>query len=436
MLEAELGKPAKTPDNSSVPPSQGHKSNREERRVKKRKGHPGAFRQLSETPDRVVEALAAACPHCEHVLCATDQSEFHAYDHIDLPPIKPVVTRVHRHRGICPCCRRGFSAPCPEGMTPGSPFGPGLAALILHLHVTQAISFERLVRLMDEVFGVTISEGAIANLLARAEAPMIIAAEKIAEDVRSSPVVASDETSARVKGKTWWQWVLLSSTAIYHVIADSRGAKVVIDFLQGAVPEVWVADRYAAQNGHGIERPLPPRPSAARQPICHRRGRHRLRARFQNPPLARRRHRPATREPRRQHAGSIPGPISTAASPGCWGSLQQPRPAASSPAPSENAATIFSSSSPDAMCRTPTTVASGRCGPLSSSERSAVVFDPIGAPGSMPLRPPSSPPGGSTGNPPFRPSRTSSPRRRQRSSRDLDLSSYPTFPQHRSFYSR
>src|SRR5216684_1656284 len=255
-LEAELGKPPKTPDNSSVPPSQGQKPNRAERRAgKRRKGHPGAFRQLSETPDRVVETLAAACPHCDHVLCAADQSEFHA-DHIDLPPIKPVVTRVHRHRGVCPCCRRGFSAPFPEGMAPGSPFGPNLAALILHLHVTQAISFERLVRLMDEVFGVTISEGAIANRLARAEAPMIIAAEKIAEEVRSSPVVASDETSARVKGKTWWQWVLLSSTAVYHVIADSRGAKVVIDFLQGAVPEVWVADRYAGQNGHGIERQL------------------------------------------------------------------------------------------------------------------------------------------------------------------------------------
>ena len=256
-LEAELGKPPKTPDNSSLPPSRGHKPNRAERRAgKKRKGHPGAFRQLSGTPDRVVEALAAACPHCDHVLCATDQGEFHAYDHIDLPPIKPVVTRVHRHRGICPHCRRGFSAPFPEDMAPGSPFGPGLAALILHLHLTQAISFERLVRLMDEVFGLTISEGAIANLLARAEAPMIIAAENIAEEVRSSPVVASDETSARVKGKTWWQWVLLSSTAVYHVIADSRGAKVVIDFLQGAVPQVWVADRYAAQNGHGIERQL------------------------------------------------------------------------------------------------------------------------------------------------------------------------------------
>jgi transposase len=255
VLEEKLGKPPKTPDNSSVPPSQGPKPNRAERRAaKKRKGHPGVFRALSENPDRVVEVRAEACPHCDHALSSADQDEFHAYDHIELPPIKPVVTRIHRHRGTCPCCRRGFSAPAPEGMAPGSPFGPGLAALVLHLHVTQAISFERLVRLMDEVFGVTLSEGAIANMLARAEAPMIVAAEKIAAEVRASKVVASDETSARVKGKTWWQWVLLSSTAIYHVIADTRGSRVVTDFLQGAEPEVWVADRYAGQNGHGAQR--------------------------------------------------------------------------------------------------------------------------------------------------------------------------------------
>jgi transposase len=256
-LEAKLGKPPKTPDNSSVPPSQGHKPNRAERRAAtKKKRHPGAFRQLSENPDRVVEARAETCPHCAQALSAADQPAFHAYDHIDLPPIKPVVTRIHRHRGTCPCCRRSFSAPAPDGMAPGSPFGPGLAALIVHLHVTQAIGFERLVRLMQEVFGLTLSEGAIANLLARAEAPMIVAAEKIADEVRSSKVVASDETSARVKGKTWWQWVLLSSTAIYHVITDSRGAKVVTGFLRGAEPEIWVADRYAGQNGHGKERQI------------------------------------------------------------------------------------------------------------------------------------------------------------------------------------
>src|SRR5471032_531683 len=256
-LEANLGRPPKTPDNSSLPPSQGRKTNRAERRAaKRRKGHPGTFRTLADKPDRIVEALAAACPHCSYALGAADQPGFHAYDHVDLPPIRPVVTRVHRHRGACPCCRRTFSAAAPAGLAPGSPFGPGLCALMLHLHVTQAIGFERLAQLMDEVFGLTISEGAIANTLARAEAPLAAAAEQIGEQVRNAKVVASDETSARVEGKNWWQWVLLSSTAVYHVIAETRAARVVTGFLQGATPEIWVADRYAGQAGHGKERQI------------------------------------------------------------------------------------------------------------------------------------------------------------------------------------
>lgn len=256
-LEAGLGRPPKTPSNSSLPPSRGQKSHHAERSTaSRRKGHPGAFRALSEHPDTVVESFAATCPHCAQALSPADQPGFQAYDHVELPPIRPVVTRIHRHRGTCPRCRRAFSAPPPAGLAPGSPFGPGLCALILHLHVTQAIGFERLARLMDEGFGVRISEGAIANILARAEGPMIAAAETIAERIRASPVIASDETSARVKGKTWWQWVLLSSSAVYHLIADSRGAQVVTDFLRGAKPQVWVADRYGGQNGHGAQRQL------------------------------------------------------------------------------------------------------------------------------------------------------------------------------------
>src|ERR1700687_512040 len=253
-LEAKLGGPPKTPDNSSTPPSQARKPNRVERRAaKKRKGHPGAFRALAPDPDRIIDSVAQRCPHCEHALTPADQSDFHAYDHIELPPIRPVITRIHRHRGVCPSCRRDFSAPPPAGMPPGSPFGPNLVALILHLHVTQAIGFERLVRLLDEVLAIRISEGAIANMLARAGTPLAAAAETIAAEVRSSKVVASDETSARVEGKNWWQWVLLSSTAVHHLIADSRGAAVLTDFLGETKPDVWVADRYAAQAGRGNE---------------------------------------------------------------------------------------------------------------------------------------------------------------------------------------
>jgi len=40
-------------------------------------------------------------------------------------------------------------------------------------------------------------------MLARAEAPMIVAAERIAEEVRSARVVASDETSAALLNFEW-----------------------------------------------------------------------------------------------------------------------------------------------------------------------------------------------------------------------------------------
>src|SRR5271166_3886247 len=113
-LEAKLGGPPKTPYNSSVPPSQGRKPNRAERRAaKKRKGRPGVFRALAPHPDRNVASVAEHCPHCDHALTVADQVGFHAYDHIELPPLRPVITRIHRHRGMCPNCRRGFSAPPP-----------------------------------------------------------------------------------------------------------------------------------------------------------------------------------------------------------------------------------------------------------------------------------------------------------------------------------
>jgi transposase len=93
-LEAKLGLPPKTPDNSSMPPSKGQKENRAERRAKgRRKGRPGVSRALAENPDEVVEALAGSCPHCAHALSEADQTGVFAYDHIDIPPIKPVVTR-------------------------------------------------------------------------------------------------------------------------------------------------------------------------------------------------------------------------------------------------------------------------------------------------------------------------------------------------------
>jgi transposase len=80
--------------------------------------------------------------------------------------------------------------------------------------------------------------------------PFGAAAEQIAATVRASEVIASDETSARVKGKTHWQWAFGCATAVYHVIAPTRGKCVPTDFLAGVRPKVWLSDRLPAQCAH------------------------------------------------------------------------------------------------------------------------------------------------------------------------------------------
>ncbi len=250
-LEARVGQPPKTPTNSSLPPSRGQKANCSEASTGKkgRKGRPGVARALCPDPDATRDIYAETCS-CGAALSAVDQPHVHAYDHIDLPPIKPVTTRIHLHKGNCPRCKKRVVAKPPADMAPGSPFGPGIVAVVTYLHGCQMVSYSRMTEVLDGLFGLKLSEGAIANMLARAEKPFAVQAAEIAETVRQSPVIASDETSARVCGKTHWQWTFVAPSAVYHTIAPTRGKVVPTEFLGGARPKVWLSDRLAAQGRH------------------------------------------------------------------------------------------------------------------------------------------------------------------------------------------
>jgi transposase len=252
-LEAKLGQPPKTPDNSSLPPSRGQKANAEPPAVKPpRKGRPGVTRMLAENPDVTRRFYAERCS-CGAVLGAAGQEPAKEYDHIDIPPIRPTTTRIEVFRATCPCCKARVTASAPADMPEGTPFGPGIASIVAYLHGCQMIGYKRLTEVCQGLFGLTISQGAIANMLARVGDAMAAPAERIAAEVRASEVVASDETSARVKGKTWWQWTFGCATAVTFVIASTRGKCVPTAFLAGAKPKMWLSDRLPAQLRHAEE---------------------------------------------------------------------------------------------------------------------------------------------------------------------------------------
>ena len=251
----ELTRPPKTPDNSSKPPSQGQKQNRPAPDANRppRRSRPGVGRTLHPNPDRVVEARLAACPKCQAAFPDAAQTPQQVYERIELPPIKPDVTQVRLFGGRCACCgERATAEETPAGLEPGSPFGQSIAAMVVYLHYAHAISMERLVTLLDELFSLSISEGAISNILARAREPLLAATAAIEAVVLASPVVCSDETSARVKRTNWWEWVFVGTLAVLHIIQPHRG-KAVVRALFGAIrPGVWVSDMLGSQRGHGV----------------------------------------------------------------------------------------------------------------------------------------------------------------------------------------
>jgi transposase len=135
-LEGRLGVPPKTPDNSSLPPSAGQKANRSDtpKRTKPRQGslgRKGGGRALVEHPDETVIARPVCCAHCQAALDAADQRLEARYDKVDLPPVRPVVTRVERYAGQCRCCGHTTLAPVPEGLEPGTPFSLTIVALAI-----------------------------------------------------------------------------------------------------------------------------------------------------------------------------------------------------------------------------------------------------------------------------------------------------------------
>jgi transposase len=258
-LEAELarrGGPPKTPQNSSTPPSKSWKRERSATEGAKRGppfGHTGTSRRRA-APDWIVLCQPTHCGACGQDLAVAPHERVGISQVVELPPVQPVVLEAWRYEATCPRCGATTAAAYPAGFEPARVFGPHLEALWTYLHEHHHVGYARLEAIGRDLWRLTVSQGAIANALARVAQRLAPQAAALQEQVRASPVIGSDETSARVQGRTHWHWVFQTPTASYHVIVPRRNGDVVQEFLGDAVPATWVSDLWKPQLGAPAER--------------------------------------------------------------------------------------------------------------------------------------------------------------------------------------
>jgi transposase len=251
-LVLALQRPDKNSRTSSKPPSTDKKEKRENSRPGGAKpGHEPHNRDLADKADAFRDHKPVVCGRCGGAFAAdADMTLIGEYDEIEIPPMKPFVVRHRRFACRCAACGVAAKAPAPAIATT-TPFGPRIHALAIYLKGFHALSYERLRGLLRDAFGLAVSEGALMNMFIRSRDGFRIAADKARALLRAAKVVASDETGVRIEGTNAYHWVFHCKDAVVHQPDYSRAARVASEAMGGHVPQVWISDRYSAQQKHG-----------------------------------------------------------------------------------------------------------------------------------------------------------------------------------------
>lgn len=214
-------------------------------------GHPGWFRPTATEYDQLISVDAPAkCPHCD---CQVRNfPSYEPHDHLQ----EDVVDHVHqvvlyRHPAArCRACRRWVQQ-VGAGEILGSRIGPRMRALAMYLRNDIGISYRKVPRALEEMFGfsfVPASLIAFEKVLAELAEPLV---DDIAKKIGSSDgAVHADETYWTLNGERAYYWLHATTHYVHFQFDSSRAGEVSRNVLGADFPGTLVTDCYSGYHAH------------------------------------------------------------------------------------------------------------------------------------------------------------------------------------------
>ena len=201
----------------------------------------------SEKPDEVQTHNPIHCAQCGNSLQEIDGLTYEIRQSIDIPlPIRPKVTD---HIGIEKRCTCGhcIRADFPLHVKPGVSYGVNIHALVAYLSTAQHIPFKRLVEVLNDFYGLQMSQGSVSNILNRMRKQGLIKYNEIKQEIQSSSVVGADETGMRLNKNLYWIWVFQNELSTFVFPHSSRGkAAIDSEFSDGLPNSLLVTDCHSS----------------------------------------------------------------------------------------------------------------------------------------------------------------------------------------------
>jgi transposase len=254
-LEKELSvyKSRKNSGNSHIPPSvdparAGRNQSLREKSGKKpggQQGHEGSTLAFSATPDAIVTYVPQYCHRCGSDLSNVPAIALSKRQVIDIPKPMAICTEHQTFSKTC-SCGHIIKGEFPANVKANIQYGGHIESLTGYLNVRQYMPFARIQEFYSKIMGLEISQGGIAGLLQRFTAKALPMYQEIKNRIEKSTCLGTDETGAKINGKTHWFWTWQNEALTFIVQSQSRGYKTIEETFPGGLPDVvLVHDRWA-----------------------------------------------------------------------------------------------------------------------------------------------------------------------------------------------
>ncbi len=223
---------AKDSHNSSLPPS----SDRFVRQLKSlrktsgkkpggQEGHPGATLALSAAPDEVVVHAVERCEHCQQDLRQIAAVVVERRQVIDLPAPRVIVREHQAETKCCPHCQQRTKAAFPAGVRGPVQYGASIGARAVYLSQQQLLPFARVCEVLEDLLGVSLSEGSLREMIERCHSKLEEVEQQIKQALRQADVFHQDETGVYVAKRRVWAHTTCTQKLTHYQVHASRGQK-------------------------------------------------------------------------------------------------------------------------------------------------------------------------------------------------------------------
>jgi transposase len=181
-------------------------------------GHTGHFRIRKKPTERIrIHLDLKECPEC-HSSLRRKGSRKRIIE--DIPVIKPEIMEYRLDRLYCTKCHRAYEPKIPDAL-PNATLSLRAMLTVAYFRIGMRMSIENTSSTMIQVFGITIWEGEIQNILSQLSDALGNEYGDLLEAVRHAQSRHMDSTSWNIGGNPFNLWTFLTkSEAIFHI---SRG---------------------------------------------------------------------------------------------------------------------------------------------------------------------------------------------------------------------